>query len=148
MDSHNNLHSFVFGHYNHAHCIGINNIDALIWQEKLFFPIFSLLLKFIYKMRLAWILVIISILFVMSTTVKFTSLGNKILMLWICKKSFLSTIFHITNGHPWNETHMILIIISIVFVMGTTIMFSTLGYMILILWFGEKSFSLYHFPYN
>ena len=42
LDTHNNLHSFCYGHYNHVLLIGIHDIDALDLQEKLFFPSFSL----------------------------------------------------------------------------------------------------------
>ena len=40
IDSHNNL-SFFIGHYKHVLLIRIIGIDALVWQEKLFFPMFS-----------------------------------------------------------------------------------------------------------
>ena len=33
---------FVVGHYNHFILIVVHNIDALVWQEKLSFPPFSL----------------------------------------------------------------------------------------------------------
>ena len=137
-------------------------------------------------MRQTWIHVIVSILFVMGIIIKFSSLGYMIFVLWICKKSFSSTIFLITKVHPWNETNLgtqknlysfcyvhrnhvlligmdniyalklqeklffpsfslsskflhqmrqtwILIVTSIRFVIGTTIIFSTLGYTILML---------------
>ena len=67
MDTHNNLHPFCYGHYNHILLITIHGIDALDFQEKLLFPPFSLQLMFIREMRQTWILVIISILFVMGT---------------------------------------------------------------------------------
>ena len=43
---------------------------------------------------------------------------------------------------------LILIIISILIVISTTIMFSLLGYMIVMLRICKKSFSFYHFPCN
>ena len=42
LDARNNLHSFWDGHYNHVLHIGIHDIDAFVWQEKLFIPPFSL----------------------------------------------------------------------------------------------------------
>ena len=148
-----------------------------------------------------WILIIISILFVMGTTINFCTMWYTILMLWICKKSIFSLIFPIINVHLWNESKLdahnnlhficyglysnvllivvhdinaldlqeklfvlpfslelmfiyeirqtwILIITSIFFVMGTTIMFSLLGYTILKLWICRERFSFHHFPYN
>ena len=88
MDTHNILHSFFYLHYNHVLHIGIHDIKALNLQEKLFFPPFSLQLMFIRELRQTWILVIIFILFLIGTTIMFSSLGAMILMLWICKKSF------------------------------------------------------------
>ena len=95
-----------------------------------------------------WIPIIISILFVMGTIIMIVSLGYTILMLWICKKSFLSIILLIINVHSWNEKTWIPIIITILFVMGTIIMFFMLGYTILMLWICRKSFSFHHFTYN
>ena len=88
LDTHNNLHSFRYGHYNNVLLVGIHNIGASNLQEKLFFPPFSLLLKLILEMRQAWVPVICSILFVMGTTIMFTSLEYTILMLCFGKKSF------------------------------------------------------------
>ena len=51
-------------HYNHNILIGIDDIDALVWQGNLFFPPFSLESKFANLMRRTWILVIISISFI------------------------------------------------------------------------------------
>ena len=65
-------------------------ICTLDLQEKLFFPPFSLKSKFIHEMRQTWILILFSILFVIYTTIMFFVLGYKILMIWICEKSFLS----------------------------------------------------------
>ena len=42
LDTCNNLYSFYYWHYNHVHLIGIHDIDALVWGEKLFFSQFSL----------------------------------------------------------------------------------------------------------
>ena len=46
-----------------------------------------------------------------------------------------------TNLDSRNNLHFLLWL-------GTTMMFSTLGYMTLMLWICKKSFSLHHFPYN
>ena len=56
-------------------------------------------------MRQTWILSIISILGVIGTIIMFSTLGYTILMLWIWKKVFPSTIFHIINGHPRIKTN-------------------------------------------
>ena len=85
--------------------------------------------------------------FVIGTTIKFFTLGYMIMMLWFGKKSFSFTIFLITKVHLWMKQTWILIIISILFVIGTIIKFFTLGYTILMLWFGRKSFYLCNFPY-
>ena len=156
---------------------------------------------FTHEMGQTFILVIISILFVMGTAIMFLLLGYTILMLCICKKAFHSTIFLIMKVHPWNERNLdtynelhsfcywhynhvphirihdidaldsweklffppfslyleffhemaqtwILIIISFPFTIGTTIMFPTLGYTILMFWICKKNFSFHHFPYN
>ena len=51
LDTHNNLHSFYYGHYNPVLLIGMRDIGALDLQEKLFIPSFSLKLMFIHGMR-------------------------------------------------------------------------------------------------
>ena len=57
---------FVIRHHKHALLIRIHDSDALELHEKLFFPLFSLELKFIHQMRETWVLVIRSILFVIG----------------------------------------------------------------------------------
>ena len=84
----NNLHSYCYGHNNHVLHIRIHDIEALDLQEKLFFPLVSLLSKFICKMRQILMLIIISILFVMDASIMFSTLRCTILMLWICNKCF------------------------------------------------------------
>ena len=61
---------------------------------------------FIYEIIQTWILIKISILFVMGTTIMFSSLGYTISTLWIWKKSFFSTIFLIIKVHPSNEINL------------------------------------------
>ena len=95
---------------------------------------------FIRKMRQTWMLVIAFILYVIGTVIMFSTLGHMIWCFGFAIKVFLSTIFLATNVHPWMRQSWILIIISIHFVMGTTIMFSSLGYTILRLWTCNKSF--------
>ena len=97
---------FYYGHYNHILLIRMHGIDALDLQEKLFFPPFPLSLMFFCGMSQTWLLIIISILFVIGTTIMFSPLGYTMLMLWICKKSFLSTIFLVIKVHPWNEVNL------------------------------------------
>ena len=64
------------------------------------------------------------------------------------RKAFHSTVFLVINVYPWNErnldTHYNLHSIRY----GTTIMFSSLGYTILLLRICKKGFSFHHFPYN
>ena len=72
---------FFIWHYNHVLLIEIHDIDALVWQEKLSFPPFSLELKFIYQLRQITILVIISVLFMIGQYNKFSSLGYTISVL-------------------------------------------------------------------
>ena len=62
------------------------------------------------------------------------------------RKAFISTIFLEINIHLWNETNTDALIISILFVFGHAIMFTLLGYMILMHWICKKSFSFCHFP--
>ena len=45
LNSHNNLHSFCYGHYNHVLHIEIPDIDALDLQGKLFFFLIFLIIK-------------------------------------------------------------------------------------------------------
>ena len=61
---------------------------------------------FILEMCQTWIRIIISILFVMDTTITFPLLEYMILMLWIGKKAFLSTIFLVTKVHLWSDTNL------------------------------------------
>ena len=107
MDTHNNLHSFCHGHYNHVLHIGIHDMDALDLQEKLFFPPISLLLKFICELRQTWILVIISILFSIRhyNHVHLFGIHDIDALIWQ-EMHFLSTIFLIIKVHPSNETKL------------------------------------------
>ena len=54
---------FTIWHRKHILLIRINNIDALVLYEEPFLPPFSLQSKFICQKRQPWILVIISIIF-------------------------------------------------------------------------------------
>ena len=49
-NTHYNLFSYSYGHYNHIFHLGIHDIDALDLQEKLFFQLFYLKLMFICEM--------------------------------------------------------------------------------------------------
>ena len=113
LDAHNNLHSFCYGYCNHILHIGICDIDTLDLQEIYFFLQFSKQWKFIREIRQTWILIVIIFLFVIGPTIMFTSLGYAVLMLWICKKSFHSTIFLIIKVHREICQTWIPIIISI-----------------------------------
>ena len=113
-----------------------------------FFSPFSIKSKFIYHMRQTWILVIISIFFVIGHKNHFSSLGYMMLLLWFGRKALLSTILHIIKVHllieknldSHNNLHFLWL--------RTTIMFSSLRHMILMLWFSLKSFLFHHIPYN
>ena len=91
-------------------------------------------------MRQTWILIIISILLLFSTSVTFSLLVYMIFMLWFGKKSFLSTIFLTIKVHPSNKTNLDSHNNSIFLWFSMAIMFSALGYTILMFWFGKKSF--------
>ena len=95
---HNHLYSSCYWHYNHVLLIRMHDLDASDLQEKLFFPSFSLQTKFIHEMRQTWILIIISIRFVIGTAIVFSTLWYMVLMLWICKKGFSSLHF------PYNQS--------------------------------------------
>ena len=60
------------------------------------------------------------------------------------RKAFPLIIFLIINVHSRYEKTWKPIIISILFVMGITIMFFSLGYTILMLWICKKSFSFHY----
>ena len=187
-------------HYNHILLIKINDIIALVWQgkrfslpfslqsmsihhirqtlilviisiflwldttitfsllgtqywcfglaKKLFSPPFSLKSKFMREMRRTWIFVTISILFVIGATIMFSSLWYTILMLWICKESFSFHHSHIIKVHLWNKTNLDTHNNRHSFCYWHIIMFSTLGYTILMLCICKKIFSFHQFSYN
>ena len=100
-------------------------------------------------MRQTWRLITISIHFVIGTTIMFSILGYMILMLSIYKKRFsFYHIFLINKGHLSNKTNLVLFHNLHFFVIGTTIMFSILGYPILKLWICKKSFAFHRFACN
>ena len=57
---------FVIAHHNQVLLIGIYDTVALVWQEKLFLPPFFVESKFIYQLRQTWILIIISIFYMIQ----------------------------------------------------------------------------------
>ena len=61
---------------------------------------------FIHEMRQTWILVTISILFVMGTKIMFSSLDTRHCFFGFARKAFLSTIFLIIKLHPWNKSNL------------------------------------------
>ena len=148
LDSHNSFHFFVIGHYNHVFLIGIHDIGALVWQEKYFFPPFSIKSKFNYQLKQTMIQVTIYMFFVIGHY-------NHVLLIRIydidalvCqeKLSFPPFSLELKFIREMRQTQ-ILIIISILFVAGTVIMFSSLGYAILMLWNYVKTYCFCHFPY-
>ena len=64
--SYDNLSSFSDSTVKYVLFFGIHGFGALILQEKLFFPPFSLESKFAHQIRHTWILMIISILMVIE----------------------------------------------------------------------------------
>ena len=66
LDSQNSLHSFCDWALETLLPIGINHFNALVWHGKFFFPPFSLESKLIHQLWHAWILLIISILFMVG----------------------------------------------------------------------------------
>ena len=130
MDARDNLHSFYYWQNNHVFHIGINDIEVSDLQEKLSFHHFS---WFNREMRQTWLPKTIYILFVIGIAIMFSIMGYTILMLWICRKSFLSTIFLIIKVHSRKETNLDSHNNLHSFCYGMAIMFSSLGYIILML---------------
>ena len=62
LNSHNNLR-FVIQHYIPIPLIRIHEINALVWQKKLYFPPFSLKSMFLYQMWQTWTLIITLLFF-------------------------------------------------------------------------------------
>ena len=106
LDTRNNLYSFCYWHYYHVLHIGMHDLGGLDLQEKLFFPLFSLQLMFIREMRQTWILIIISIIFVMALQSCSPCWDRRSWCFGFARKAFLSTIFITINGHPWNVTNL------------------------------------------
>ena len=97
---------FLIWHYSHVFLIGILDVDALVWQEKLFFQLFCLESKFICQIRQTWIVVIISILFMVGHYNHVFLIRIHDLMLWFGKKNFLSTILLTNKVCQSNEASM------------------------------------------
>ena len=107
LDSHDNLFSFCDWALKHVLFIGIHGFDALVLQEKLFFPPFSLESKFIHQVRQTWILIIISTLMVIVHALNiFLSKGCTVLMLWIARNALISIILLRINVHPSNGINL------------------------------------------
>ena len=105
LDTHINLYSFCYWHNNHVLHFGLHDIDLWICKKSILSTI-VLIIKFIHEMRQTWIPITISILLVIGIAIMFSIMGCTILMLWIWRKSFLSTIFPIIKVLPWNETNL------------------------------------------
>ena len=88
----------LIGHYKHIPLIGLNGIDALVWQEKLFFQPFSLESKFVCHLGQTCILIVISILFVITHYKHIYLVGIMVLMLLFGKKSFSFHHFHLNQS--------------------------------------------------
>ena len=61
---------------------------------------------FIREMRQTWILIIISIVFIIGTIIMFSSLGWRYWCFGFSRKAFLYLIFHVINVYPWNGTSL------------------------------------------
>ena len=81
-----------------------------------------------------------------GTTNMFCSLGIPIL--WFAKKSFSFHTFHKIKVRSSNDTNLDSNNNVHLLWFSMRIMFSSLGYTILVLWFCNKSFSLHHFSSN
>ena len=138
----------MIGHYKHIILSRVHGFDALVWQEKHFFPASSLESRFDSNKGQAWILIIISIPFMIWHHKHILLIRVHDINTWFGKKSFFSTIFLIINVHPWNEKNLDTCNNLHYFVIGHAMTFSTFGYMILMLWICMKSFSFNLFPYN
>ena len=106
MDTYNNPHSFHYGHYTHVLHVGIHNIDAFDFQEKLFLPPFYIKLMFIREMSQTWILVTIFILLLWALQSSSPYWDTRYWCFRFARKAFLSTIFPIINVHPWNQSNL------------------------------------------
>ena len=149
LDTHYYLHSFRYGHCDHVLQIGEHDIDALDLQEKILhstiYPIINVHLwnernldtyYNLYSFRYGCYN---HVLHIRIHGIDALDLQEKLFF----PPFFQYLIFICEMRQTW-----ILIIISILLIMGTTIMFSLLRYMILMLWICKKCFSLDHFPYN
>ena len=103
---------------------------------------------FIHEIRQTLILVIISIIFANGHYNHVLHIGIHDINALGIRKAFLSTIFLLIIFIRETWQTWIFVIISIPLNMGTTIMFSSLGYTILMLWICKKGFSFHHFPCN
>ena len=127
-------------HYKHIHLIGIHGSNALVWEEKLFFPTFSLELKFIPQIQPTWINVINFIPFVIwyykhNLLIRILNIDA---LVWVeklfCLPFFAESKFIYQLGQTW-----ILIKISSFFLwLGTINEFFSLGYTILMHWLRKK----------
>ena len=87
MDSYNNLIFFVIGHHKHVLLIVIDDMDALVSQEKLIFlPI--LVLMFVHRFGQTWIHIIIIFHLMVGHHKVILLIGINELMLWFLKKIF------------------------------------------------------------
>ena len=127
--------------------LGYTILMLLICKKRFLSTIFRII-RFIQEMGQTWILIVITVLFVIGTTIVFSILGYMILMAWICKKSFLSTIFPIIKVHPWNETNLDTHHNLHSFCYWHCNHVLRNGIRDMMLWIYKKSFSFYHFPYN
>ena len=84
---------------------GINVFDALVLQEKLFFPTFSSKSKFIHQMGQTWTLMIVPILKVIVHNKNILIIRMHGFDALDSRKAFISTIFHRINVNLTNGTN-------------------------------------------
>ena len=95
----------------------------------------------IHEIRQTWMPVIIFIFLSWAWQSFSTHWDTRYCCFGLAKKAFLSLNFHIINIHSWNEINLDTRSNLHFIIMGTIIMFSSLGYTILMLWMCKKSFS-------
>ena len=107
----------MIGHHKHILLIETHDTNALVSQERLFSPLFSLESKFIHQIRQKWIQIIIFILFVIGHHKHIFLIRIHDIVASVSPKKLFFPHFLLESKfiHQIRET-MILIVISILFV--------------------------------
>ena len=125
-DLHSNLLFLLIVHHKLILHIGMNDIDALVSQEKLLFPLFFGI-KLLFSIGTNSDSYSNSYLFMIGTINSFHSLGQMALMLWFHKKNFSFHHFLELKFICQLEQTQIHIIISFISRLGAMNSFSSLG---------------------